>query len=273
MLDDLRNYLQMASGLTEATASKAKDAVTGLLAHGRLAVVEGAAGAGDDGPGAGAGRRPRRHQPQQPRDARRDDPRRGRPQRRPDGLRPRGRAGRAAPARAAAGEADRRRPGGPVDGEGAGGAEPASPDLPRADLPARNRTSTGGRHRDGGRGRGPGARGRRGFSARGAEEEEEEDRRRPGSLSMDEFTDDATTDDVDESSRERGPRGEDVLLLEEVEDELVLPVWEPTGEPGVDAALDLLGQLDPDDVHQHAAVFDDIHQRLRATLTDLDAPS
>jgi hypothetical protein len=41
----------------------------------------------------------------------------------------------------------------------------------------------------------------------------------------------------------------------------------------VDAALDLLSQLDPDDVHQHAAVFDDIHQRLRATLTDLDAQS
>ena len=66
---------------------------------------------------------------------------------------------------------------------------------------------------------------------------------------------------------------EDVLLLEEAEGELVLAVWEPTGEPGVDAALDLLGQLDPDDVHLHAAVFDDIHQRLRATLTDLDAPS
>jgi len=34
MLDDLRSYLQMASGLTEATASKAKDVVTGLLSHG-----------------------------------------------------------------------------------------------------------------------------------------------------------------------------------------------------------------------------------------------
>lgn len=66
---------------------------------------------------------------------------------------------------------------------------------------------------------------------------------------------------------------DEVLLLEEAEGDLVLPVWEPTGEPGVDAALDLLAQLDPDDVHQHAAVFDDIHQRLRATLTDLDAPS
>ena len=64
---------------------------------------------------------------------------------------------------------------------------------------------------------------------------------------------------------------EDVLLLEEVDTELVLAVWEPTGEPRVDAALDLLAILDPDDVHQHAAVFDDIHQQLRATLTDLDS--
>lgn len=34
MLEDLRNYLQMASGLTEATTAKAKDVVTGLLAQG-----------------------------------------------------------------------------------------------------------------------------------------------------------------------------------------------------------------------------------------------
>jgi hypothetical protein len=66
----------------------------------------------------------------------------------------------------------------------------------------------------------------------------------------------------------------EVLLLEEVEDrELVLAVWEPTGEYRVDGALDLLARLDPDDIHEHAAVFDEVHQRLRATLTDLDAPS
>ena len=66
---------------------------------------------------------------------------------------------------------------------------------------------------------------------------------------------------------------DDVLLLEEVEveSELVLPVWEPTGDPQVDAALDLLTTLDPDDVHQHAAVFDEIHQGLRGRLSDLDA--
>jgi hypothetical protein len=66
----------------------------------------------------------------------------------------------------------------------------------------------------------------------------------------------------------------EVLLLEEVEDrELVLAVWEPTGEYRVDSALELLARLDPDDIHEHAAVFDEVHQRLRATLTDLDAPS
>lgn len=34
VLDDLRSYLQMASGLTEATTSKAKEAVTALLSQG-----------------------------------------------------------------------------------------------------------------------------------------------------------------------------------------------------------------------------------------------
>lgn len=64
---------------------------------------------------------------------------------------------------------------------------------------------------------------------------------------------------------------DDLVLLEEVEDELVLPVWEPTGEPKVDAALDLLTSLDPDDIHSHAEVFDQVHQQLRGALTDLDA--
>lgn len=66
---------------------------------------------------------------------------------------------------------------------------------------------------------------------------------------------------------------DDLVLLEEVGDELALPVWEPTGEPKVDSALDLLTSLDPDDVHGHADVFDQVHQQLRAALTDLDSPS
>jgi hypothetical protein len=66
---------------------------------------------------------------------------------------------------------------------------------------------------------------------------------------------------------------DDVLLLEEVEAESVLPMWEPTGDHRVDAALDLLNGIDPDDVHQHAAVFTEVHQQLRAALSDLDARS
>ncbi len=81
------------------------------------------------------------------------------------------------------------------------------------------------------------------------------------------------TDDVT-AAAEGGPEpDDDVMLLEEVDESLVLPVWEPTGEPRVDAALDRLAELDPDDVHQHAAVFDDVHQSLRATLSDLEPSS
>lgn len=64
---------------------------------------------------------------------------------------------------------------------------------------------------------------------------------------------------------------DDVLLLEEVDDSLVLPVWEPTGEPRVDEALDELTRLEPDNVHQHAEVFAEVHERLRDVLGNLDA--
>jgi hypothetical protein len=64
-----------------------------------------------------------------------------------------------------------------------------------------------------------------------------------------------------------------VMVLEEVESELVLMVWEPTGEPRVDDALDLLATLDVDSVHQHAAVYSEIHEQLRSTLSNADAPT
>jgi len=64
---------------------------------------------------------------------------------------------------------------------------------------------------------------------------------------------------------------DDVLVLEEVDEALVLPVWEPTGEPRVDEALDELTRLDPDDVHQHAEVFAHVHERLRDVLSNLDS--
>lgn len=78
---------------------------------------------------------------------------------------------------------------------------------------------------------------------------------------------------MSESERSAKPLEEDLVLLEEVEAEQLLPVWEPTREPRVDAALDALAGLDPDDVHGHAAVFDEVHQQLRAALTDLDSVS
>ena len=63
---------------------------------------------------------------------------------------------------------------------------------------------------------------------------------------------------------------EDVLVLEEVDSTPELPMWEATGEPRVDSALDLLGSLG-DDVNAHAAVFDEIHKQLHATLSDVDS--
>jgi hypothetical protein len=65
---------------------------------------------------------------------------------------------------------------------------------------------------------------------------------------------------------------EDVMVLDEVDDpELVLPMWEPTGEPRVDAALDSMSFLDNSEVSGHATVFTEVHGELRQVLADLDA--
>lgn len=65
---------------------------------------------------------------------------------------------------------------------------------------------------------------------------------------------------------------EEVMVLDELDDpELVLPVWEPTGEPRVDASLDALSLLDGIAVSEHASVFDELHGGLRRVLADLDA--
>ena len=65
---------------------------------------------------------------------------------------------------------------------------------------------------------------------------------------------------------------EEVMVLDELDDpELVLPVWEPTGEPRVDAALDSLSLLDGAAVSDHASVFTEVHSGLRQVLADLDA--
>lgn len=69
---------------------------------------------------------------------------------------------------------------------------------------------------------------------------------------------------------EATPEGEDLVLIQQQAVEPTLPVWQPTGEPRVDAAMELLVTLDPDDVSGHADVLDEVHQRLRAALMDLD---
>jgi hypothetical protein len=43
-----------------------------------------------------------------------------------------------------------------------------------------------------------------------------------------------------------------------------------TGNPGVDSAVELLASLDGLPPPEHAEVFDEVHRRLQAALTDLD---
>jgi hypothetical protein len=72
---------------------------------------------------------------------------------------------------------------------------------------------------------------------------------------------------------ETAERDDDGFLLEQVDANLELPLWVPTGEPLVDQALELLSTLDTEDVSGHAEVYGLIHHRLRAALTDADAPA
>src|SRR5690606_280566 len=60
---------------------------------------------------------------------------------------------------------------------------------------------------------------------------------------------------------------ESVLVLEEVDNALVLPVWEPTGDAQVDDALEQLASLDELSVHDHAEVLTSVHSSLHQRLT------
>lgn len=62
-----------------------------------------------------------------------------------------------------------------------------------------------------------------------------------------------------------------VLVLEEHDTSLVLPVWEPTGDSEVDAALEDLATLEDLSIHDHAEVFTAVHERLYRRLTDISA--
>jgi hypothetical protein len=62
---------------------------------------------------------------------------------------------------------------------------------------------------------------------------------------------------------------ESLMVLEEAPVELVLEVWEPTGDAVVDSALENLRELDTAEFDEHAAIFSSIHDQLRGRLTDL----
>ncbi|MGH3341942.1 MAG: hypothetical protein ACRDPK_03485 [Carbonactinosporaceae bacterium] len=45
---------------------------------------------------------------------------------------------------------------------------------------------------------------------------------------------------------------------------------EPTGDPGVDAAVESLAGLSDLPVEEHIAVYEDVHRQLRDVLAELD---
>jgi len=63
----------------------------------------------------------------------------------------------------------------------------------------------------------------------------------------------------------------EVLVLQEQAIALELPVWEPTGDPEVDAALDELASVGNLGLAEHAAVFDGVYRRLHGRLSNLAA--
>lgn len=67
--------------------------------------------------------------------------------------------------------------------------------------------------------------------------------------------------------------GDRMVVLEGDAKELELPVWEPTGDPEVDAALGELDRVNDMETAEHASVFDSIHRRLHGRLSGLSTTS
>lgn len=81
-------------------------------------------------------------------------------------------------------------------------------------------------------------------------------------------TDDVIVDDVVTTDDDIATDADDELLvLQEAQTEL--PVWEPTGDAEVDAAIALLSQLDDTDLSGHVETFGQVHRQLRQRLTDV----
>lgn len=78
--------------------------------------------------------------------------------------------------------------------------------------------------------------------------------------------------EAEDASSEDAATTEEVLVLDEVPDpDSVLPVWEPTGHPSVDAALEELHAVSGAELGDHAEIYERVQQSLRATLDGLAA--
>jgi hypothetical protein len=65
--------------------------------------------------------------------------------------------------------------------------------------------------------------------------------------------------------------GHDLLVLDEMVDtDLVLPMWEATGNGEVDSALELIQGIDLEEIHSHHGILTQVHDRLRDVMVNLD---
>ena len=89
-------------------------------------------------------------------------------------------------------------------------------------------------------------------------------------VTEDEVTEDVVTEDV--VTEADTSEVDDVLVLDEAPDpDAVLPVWEPTGNAAVDAALEELHAVAVSELGAHADIYERLQQSLRSTLDGLAA--
>ena len=64
---------------------------------------------------------------------------------------------------------------------------------------------------------------------------------------------------------------DDILLLDEaIDSELILPVWEATGNIEIDSALEKIQRIDLEDIYSHHGILTEIHDRLQGIMVNLE---
>ena len=64
---------------------------------------------------------------------------------------------------------------------------------------------------------------------------------------------------------------DDILLLDDaIDSELVLPVWEATGNIEIDSALEKIQAIDLEDIHSHHGILTEVHDRLQDIMVNLE---